>query len=81
MDNQSIQFLLPTTPMSGHVHHKRRGVSRLHEDCAGAGELAHQAFARSFARYDATAHRPFEHIVAVPSHGIAVINDILFVGL
>lgn len=74
-------LLRRTTPMSGHVRHERCRVPRLQEHCAWAGELAHQAFARSFARYDASARRPFEHILAVPSHEMAVINDVLLVGL
>ena len=70
-----------TTSVSGHIHHKCRRVPRLHENRTRAGKLAHQAFARSFAGYDASACRPFKYILAVPSHKMAVVNDILFVGL
>ena len=83
MENWSFpaQELCASTPMSGHIHHEGCRVSRLQEDRAGAGELAHQAFARRFAGNDASADRPLHHILAVPSHEVAVVDDVLFVGL
>lgn len=51
-------------------------VTGLHVDGAGAGEFADQTFSAADAGDDATAGDALEHVLAVPGHEVAVVDDV-----
>ena len=64
--------------MRGHPSSKSRWVPRLHKHRSWTRELADQTLSAADTRDDATASYTFHDILAIPSHEMTVVNDILF---
>ena len=54
------------------------GIPSLHEYRPRARELADQAFATADAGNDASARHTLHHVLAVPGHEMAVVDNVLF---
>ena len=64
--------------MCSHPCRELLGVPSLHEDRPRARKLADQAFPAADAGNDASARHTLHHVLAVPGHEVAVVDDVLF---
>jgi hypothetical protein len=65
----------------GQPRRESLSIPSLHENSSRTRELAHQAFAGCHVRKDTARGHALEHVLAVPSNKMAVINDVLLVFL
>ena len=64
--------------MCSHPCREFLGVPSLHKHRPRARKLADQAFATADAGNDASARHTLHHVLAVPGHEVAVVDDVLF---
>lgn len=62
--------------MSCHVRSELRRIPRLKENGSGALEFTYKTFASAEIADDATTGDPLEHVVAIPSDEMAVIDNV-----
>ena len=53
-------------------------VPRLHKDSAWSSELAHETFPRRQTRNNTSRSDPLKDVFSIPSHQMAIVNDVSF---
>ena len=67
--------------VGAHPHGERCRIARLHEHGARARKFANQALSRAYAGDNTSTGHSFHDIFAVPCYQVAVVDDVLLLGL